>query len=248
MTFSENLRLAWSCVRSNKMRSILTMLGIIIGIAAVIAILTVGNSLTLYVSQSMQEMGANDIYAMVTNKDTDKEEYSNSGVDGIKFGKLTSSEDMSEEDYITDEMIKEMCNRFDDEIYAVNLYRQSSIGTAKYEQKTDKTRIIGTSVGYFVTYKLDFVAGSMFSQKDFEEKRHVTIIPDKLAESLFGENVEQALGKEISVTVDNDEIKYTVIGVYDADSNQNEKQAQMGNSIGAGEFRKTEKYNQIPHK
>ena len=248
MLFLENINLAITSLLSNKMRALLTMLGIIIGIAAVIAILTVGNSLTLYVSQSMQEMGANDIYAMVTNKDTDKEEYSNSGVDGIKFGKLTSSEDMSEDDYITDEMIKEMCNRFDDEIYAVNLYRQSSIGTAKYEQKTDKTRIIGTSVGYFVTYKLDFVAGSMFSQKDFEEKRHVTIIPDKLAESLFGENVEQALGKEISVTVDNDEIKYTVIGVYDADSNQNAQQAQMGNSMGAGGFGMTANFIYIPLK
>ena len=100
MLFLENINLAITSLLSNKMRALLTMLGIIIGIAAVIAILTVGNSLTLYVSQSMQEMGANDIYAMVTNKDTDKEEYSNSGVDGIKFGKLTSSEDMSEEDYI----------------------------------------------------------------------------------------------------------------------------------------------------
>ena len=47
MNFRENLRLAFSCVKSNKMRSILTMLGIIIGISAVITISTIGTIQTV---------------------------------------------------------------------------------------------------------------------------------------------------------------------------------------------------------
>ncbi len=50
--------MALTSVRSNKMRSLLTMLGIIIGIAAVIAIETVGNSMTSSVIDSMSGMGA----------------------------------------------------------------------------------------------------------------------------------------------------------------------------------------------
>ena len=46
MQLFENISMAFASVRSNKMRSLLTMLGIIIGIAAVIAIVTVGNSTT----------------------------------------------------------------------------------------------------------------------------------------------------------------------------------------------------------
>ena len=46
MQLFENISMAFASVRSNKMRSLLTMLGIIIGIAAVIAIVTVGNSMT----------------------------------------------------------------------------------------------------------------------------------------------------------------------------------------------------------
>ena len=53
MAFFENISLALGNLRSNKMRSLLTMLGIIIGIAAVIAIETVGSSLSGSVTDSM---------------------------------------------------------------------------------------------------------------------------------------------------------------------------------------------------
>ena len=53
MQLFENIGMALTSVRSNKMRSLLTMLGIIIGIAAVIAIETVGNSMTGSVMDSM---------------------------------------------------------------------------------------------------------------------------------------------------------------------------------------------------
>ena len=66
MLFLENINLAITSLLSNKMRALLTMLGIIIGISAVITILTVGNSLTNYISEMMQGMGANDIIVMVS--------------------------------------------------------------------------------------------------------------------------------------------------------------------------------------
>ena len=61
MQLFENISMAFASVRSNKMRSLLTMLGIIIGIAAVIAIVTVGNSMTGSVTDSMSGMGVSNI-------------------------------------------------------------------------------------------------------------------------------------------------------------------------------------------
>ena len=62
MNFSENLRLAWSCVKSNKMRSILTMLGIIIGISAVITISTIGSSLRDTIQKTFSDLtGTNQL-------------------------------------------------------------------------------------------------------------------------------------------------------------------------------------------
>ena len=61
MLFFENLLLAFTSLLTNKMRSLLTMLGIIIGIGSVIAIVTVGNSLTNSITSEMSDMGANNV-------------------------------------------------------------------------------------------------------------------------------------------------------------------------------------------
>ena len=58
MLILENILLAFHSLRANKMRSLLTMLGIIIGIASVIAIMTLGDSLSKSVTDSMSSMGA----------------------------------------------------------------------------------------------------------------------------------------------------------------------------------------------
>ena len=58
MALFENVLLAFESLKMNKLRSVLTMLGIIIGIGSVIAVSTVGSSLTGYVSDSMTALGA----------------------------------------------------------------------------------------------------------------------------------------------------------------------------------------------
>ena len=69
----ENLRLAVGSLLANKMRSLLTMLGIIIGIAAVIAIMTLGNSVTENINSSMQALGANNINVTLTRREQEQE-------------------------------------------------------------------------------------------------------------------------------------------------------------------------------
>ena len=70
MLIWENILLALSGLRSNKMRSLLTMLGIIIGIASVIAIMTLGDSISSSVTESMASMGANHITVGLQQKST----------------------------------------------------------------------------------------------------------------------------------------------------------------------------------
>lgn len=61
MLIWENIRLALTGLLNNKMRSLLTMLGIIIGIGSVIAIMTVSSSLTTSITDTFAEMGANNV-------------------------------------------------------------------------------------------------------------------------------------------------------------------------------------------
>lgn len=79
MMILENVRLALFSLKANKMRALLTMLGIIIGIASVIATMTVGTSMTSSVTDSMNSMGANNITVGVQQKMDDSEREMNEG-------------------------------------------------------------------------------------------------------------------------------------------------------------------------
>ena len=71
MGLLDNIRMAFASLWANKMRAILTMLGIIIGIGSVIAIVTVGDSLTGSISDSMQSLGASNITVSLSQKSSD---------------------------------------------------------------------------------------------------------------------------------------------------------------------------------
>jgi putative ABC transport system permease protein len=70
MFIKENIMLAIAGLKSNKMRALLTMLGIIIGIASVIGVVSVGNAMSASVTNQMGSMGASNITVNVQQKDT----------------------------------------------------------------------------------------------------------------------------------------------------------------------------------
>ncbi len=213
MLLWENIILAINSLLSNKMRALLTMLGIIIGIGSVIAIITVGDSLTLSVSENMQSMGANDVYVMLNPKSIDEEE--SSKIDGVKFGKVSNSTEITENDYITDTMIKEMTQKFSNEIYAINIQYSVGNGTAVKGNKSANISLSGNSVGYFITNELNLISGKMFSESDYTEMKNVTIVSDKLVNKLFDGNTDKAIGSEIEVNINSKLQNYTIIGVYE---------------------------------
>ena len=74
MNIRESISLAFSSLRTNKMRSFLTLLGIIVGISSVIAILTLGHALKMQTTQSIVSSGANDLMVQVTERPKEGEE------------------------------------------------------------------------------------------------------------------------------------------------------------------------------
>ena len=113
----EYLSMAFASIKSNKMRSLLTMLGIIIGIAAVIAIETVGNSLSSSVSDSMSGTGASSITVSLTQKSSSNSGSSSGGV-RLRLFKNSSPDD---KDLITDTMIEEFTETFPDKINYIDV-------------------------------------------------------------------------------------------------------------------------------
>ena len=82
MLIWENIKLALSGILGNKMRSVLTMLGIIIGIGSVIAIMAVSTSLTSSISSTFAGLGANNVTVGVKKQSEQQETRSN----GMRFG------------------------------------------------------------------------------------------------------------------------------------------------------------------
>lgn len=240
MLLWENIILAINGLLSNKMRAFLTMLGIIIGIGSVIAILTVGNSLTLSVSENMQSMGANDIYVMLESKESKEEEGS---IDGVKFGAIEQNTfEMREEDYITSDLIDEMCEKFSDKVYAINLEQQVGNATIELEKKSTMINLSGVSAGYFITNDLEMLAGSMFSAEDFSEGKHSILVSNDFVDSLFeGEN-QNALGTEIEINCGQSIGNFTIVGIY-----KNENVSMMGMSNPASVYMPLKTANNFIH-
>lgn len=235
MLLWENIVLAINSLLSNKMRALLTMLGIIIGIGSVIAIITVGDSLTLSVSENMQSMGANDVYVMVQRKSEEEEEESN--IDGVKFGSFNSSEGMTEDDYLTEDMIKEMCNKFKDDIYAVNLQYSAGQSQIEFGKNTANVNVSGVTAGYFITNEISLVSGRMFSGEEFSEGKNAIIVSDKLVNKLFDGDNRKALGSILEVNVNNQVSAYSIIGIYEYQQNY-----AMGMALGSGDNVTTDLY------
>ncbi|MBE5870863.1 MAG: FtsX-like permease family protein [Lachnospiraceae bacterium] len=209
MLIVENILLALTGLRSNKMRTLLTMLGIIIGIASVISIMTVGNSLNTSIVTSMQEMGAKNLTVGVKQKSNSGE----SNANGMNFG-AGFRRSISPEDYITDEMIDELKKSYGEQIQTISFSESAGDGTAQSGSAYANVTISGVNQGYVETNEQTILAGRNLLQIDQEKGKNVAVVSDKLVESIFGENYKEAVGNTVDVKIDNKYITYTIIGVY----------------------------------
>lgn len=205
MTFFENIKLALTSLRANMMRSILTMLGIIIGIASVIAIMTVGDGMTASINDSLSNLGATNVTVYIQPKVTDDNRF--------------TAVVMDEEDYLTDEMIDALKEKYSDEIQAVSLESSVGGGTIYQGSEEGSVSVTGINLDYLNTNDIKIVSGRMLVDRDIDGARNVAMISDKLADKLFGDNYNDIIGKEITVEGYNDFNDFTVVGVYKYVSN-----------------------------
>lgn len=197
MGFFENVLLAISGLRSNKMRAFLTMLGIIIGIGSVIAISTLGSIMENSVMDIFNSQGGANLVAFQLNmKEDAQRDY------------------IMDEDFITAEMITDIEKRFADDIDAVALNTGSNSGKMNIRRKDYDISLYGVNPGYIKQSMTKVVAGRYISDKDCEQFRSTAVISDKQARKIFGSE-RGAVGKTIALTMnDGNMIDLTIVGVY----------------------------------
>lgn len=203
MIIYENIRLALFSLKANKMRSLLTMLGIIIGIASVIAIMTVGDAVTSSVSSSMEDIGANNIEVSIWLTD--------------EAAERDTTPEETEEDRYTLEMIETYCNAYPDSIQAISATESVGSGQIIDGKLYANISLTGVSGGYFDANNMTMLKGRTFSTKELEEGRKVALISDKAVDNLFGGNLDKALGSEIQISINSKYYNFTVAGIYEYD-------------------------------
>ena len=214
MLIIENIRMAVGSLRAGKMRALLTMLGIIIGIGSVIAIMTVSSSLTTSIADSFQEMGANNITVGVKQSSVQEQVCAN----GMRFGSSGKSADLEEDDRITDEMIEGLQKQYSDQIDAIALSESVGSGTAERESESANITITGINEQYFASSKITLLAGRKIKKKDLTGKKKVIMVTDKVVENLFDGDNSAALAQSISLNLDGSYEKYYIVGVYKYES------------------------------
>ena len=215
--------MAFKNLATNKMRSFLTMLGIIIGIASVIAIFTIGDSLTLSVSENMQSVGANDVYVAVVPKSDEGSDKSLK--DGIRFSSRSSA-NMEESDYITPEMVHGLVKKYASSISGVNVQYNVGNGSASQGREKAAFSVYGVSAGYFLTNPVNIDDGTFFREDDMDSRRYVALMDSVEAETLYGSSKE-AVGQDLTVTIDDKNYTFEIIGTYSQESSQNSSMMSM---------------------
>ncbi|MBP0967085.1 MAG: ABC transporter permease, partial [Oscillospiraceae bacterium] len=173
----DNILLALNELRMNKMRSVLTMIGIVIGIAAVITIMTLGDAMNTAMRDSFSGSGANQIAYMIMQKgqedpfDTDNFD---SNVRSPRDAELFSERTFSE-----------LEQQFGDRLLGISL--SADLGRATCSDQETHAEILGVNPCAFACQRdVSVVAGRAFTNDEYQLGKKVILLPDENAEALYG--------------------------------------------------------------
>ena len=213
MLIWENIKLALSGILGNKMRSVLTMLGIIIGIGSVIAIMTVSTSLTSSISSEFADLGANNITVGVRRQSEQQETREN----GMRFGKSNRLVSMDEEDRITDDMLDELKKRYAEKIDSFSMSESVGSATVTLGENSANISVEGINRGYYDANDVTLLGGRYLTEEDVSGEKAVIMVSDKMIKTLYGEGTsyESVLGKRLLVDINGLYFSFYIVGVYE---------------------------------
>ena len=195
----ENIRLSFQGIWSHKMRSFLTMLGIIIGIASIISIVSTIKGTNEQIKKNLIGSGTNTVQIQLYQGDYQYEMLYNGLPDGIPVRDETTMEKIKSVKNVEDAAFYTSRSDYNNSVY----YGNNGISGSQ---------VFGVDNSYFTTNGLVLKSGRTFVDSDFTDFHAAAIIDADTADSLFdGEN---PIGKTIEIS----SMPFTVVGIVDEDS------------------------------
>ncbi|MCX7845285.1 MAG: ABC transporter permease, partial [Dictyoglomaceae bacterium] len=185
------IKMALHSFSTNKLRTFLTTLGIIIGVAAVITLMSLGEGTKVSIERQFTSLGSNLLTVIPRF---------GRGV-GLVRGAPRSS--ITNDDYET--LLKELDSN---KIIAIVPYAQRN-AQVKYKAENTNTQIIGTTTDYLKIREIKVENGSFFTEEEYKGKKRVAVLGASVAETLFGNN--NPIGESIKISG----ITFQVVGVLE---------------------------------
>jgi len=190
MNLTELLLLAWESISSSKMRSLLTMLGIIIGVASVIIMVSISSGTEASIEEQITGLGSNLVYVTTS--------FSRGGA---REGMGMPSGGLVYEDAFA---IAEEVNG----VAAVVVEQSSSEMVKAGNVILEGVTILGTTADFPSVRDMEIDNGRYFNQREVDRTQKVVVLGSTLAQELFGD--ADPIGQTVTV----DTTKLTVIGVF----------------------------------
>ena len=212
----ENIRLSIKGIISHKMRSVLTMLGIIIGIASIITIVSIIQGATSSLKNDFVGDSSNTVTLGVYARGDSYSPY-NVYTEGALDGFPSISDDSMEK-----------ISQLEGVVSASKMYYNEYNFNVSRNEKSEECSTYGVAKDFFGTKGLDLVSGRLFDDHDFEKKHNVIVLSSELASTLFPN--ENSVGKTVVL---NEEM-FVVVGVVTAEKDyakiedMNDYISQMG--------------------
>ena len=214
----QNLKFAFSSIMAHKMRSFLTMIGIIIGVSSVVVIMALGDSMSRQVNKNMTKSQKNIhvFFSPIKSKD---------GSFTQKQSALTVS-GKEEEVHVEPPKPQEAWVKEAAKLKGVDSYyvTNSTNTTLSYkDKKVERASLTGGNITYMKAVENEIVAGRSLIAQDYKDVASVIVLDQELANSLFG-SAQEAVNQVIDVGG----FSYRVIGVYTSDEAKTAKTFGIG--------------------
>ena len=191
--YKESFLMAWASLIANKLRSLLTMLGIIIGVAAVIALVSIGNGVKQDIENSISSLGSNLLVVLPGAPRTPGARPSQGSMKSLKIS-----------DY---EAIAKL-----EGVKAASPMTNGSY-VVIYQNKNWTTSVAGVNANFQDVNNWTMTSGRFFSDKNVQNRERVAVVGQTVVKNLFTD--EDPVGKEIRVK----NIPFRVIGVLKSKGN-----------------------------
>ncbi|MDE6730588.1 MAG: ABC transporter permease [Oscillospiraceae bacterium] len=205
MQILENIRLAFSSILANKMRALLTMLGIIIGISAVITITTIGSSIQKTLTNTFNSMGSMNFFEIYSQINWEKAEPDEDGYYS-----------WDENDRLSREMLDGLVQTYP-EYFSMNL--SESYGSSELRNWQDQS--MSVSINGVLNFEhldgmdLDILSGRGINYQDNANRKQTIVVSDLFVSQYFSPDADP-LGQTVTLDLSTGQAEdFVVVGVYE---------------------------------